>query len=206
MVPLISVVIPTVDGREDQLARTLGAYASQAPGAYRLNVIVVHNLPCVGAAWQQGAGSATGDYLHLGNDDTEPHPGWHLPAIESAGAGILPAPQVYGPAGEPQSLPEWGKLAADGTPVSMSTIPFCAMAQWEKISPLDTRLHYYADDFFSFRGKLAGYPVVLRSGYAFTHQWAQPGRGAGMSEGGRMVHDLPLYQESSARVLAGQWP
>lgn len=193
--PLVSVIIPTIAGREEHLERCVTAYAALAPGNYALDLIIEHGHPAVGVAWQAGAGKASGEYLHLTNDDIEPHPGWHAPAIEAVQHGHLPAPQVYGPAGELQSLPAWGRLGEDWTPVAMTTLPFCSRAQWETISPL-APLHYYADDYFSYRGRKAGWGTVLRSGYAFTHHWAQAGRGAGMTEAGRMEFDRARYDEA----------
>ncbi len=204
MVPLISVVIPTVPGRERYLGQAVAAYAAQAPGNYRLDLIVERGHNSVGAAWQAGADKAAGEYLHLTNDDCEPHPGWHTAALEAVERGFLPAPQVFGPLGQPQSLPQWGVTGDDWTPVSMATIPFCSRAQWEKIGPL-CLVHYYADDFFGYRGARAGWATVLRSGYAFTHKWAQEHRGAGMSEGDRMRFDLPQYQAARAMAERGEW-
>lgn len=193
--PVVSVIVPTVPGREDHLERCVTAYAAFAPGNYVLDLIIERGHPAVGVAWQAGAEKARGEYVHLTNDDIEPWPGWHAPAIEAVERGHLPAPQVLGPAGEPQSLPAWGSLAADWTPVAMTTLPFCSRAQWEAISPL-AHVHYYADDYFSYRGRKAGWETVLRCGYAFTHHWAQPGRGAGMTEAERMEHDRRLYDEA----------
>lgn len=51
----------------------------------------------------------------------------------------------------------------------------------------------------------AGWPCRLRTGYAFTHHWAQPGRGAGMAEGDRMEYDGMLYKRASAMVQRGEW-
>jgi hypothetical protein len=34
--------------------------------------------------------------------------------------------------------------------------------------------------------------------YAFTHHWAQPGRGAGMTEGERMLHDQAIFSAAIA--------
>lgn len=203
--PLVSVIVPTVPGRADHLRRCAGAYADLAPGNYRLDLVVERGRPAAGIAWQAGAERARGEFLHLTNDDIEPRAGWHSPAIEAVERGYLPAPQVSGPAGEPQSLPAWGTLGDDWAPVAMTTLPFCSRAQWEKIGPL-AELHYYSDDFFSYRGRKAGWPPVLRSGYSFTHHWAQAGRGAGMTEDERMAYDRGLYDEAVNRAERGEWP
>jgi hypothetical protein len=203
--PLISVIVPTVPGREDHLERCTRAYAGHAPGGYALDLVIERGHPAVGIAWQAGAEKARGEYIHLTNDDIEPRPGWHAPAIEAVQRGCLPAPQVYSPDGAPQSLPAWGALGDDWAPVTMTTLPFCSRAQWERIGPV-ARIHYYSDDFFSYRGRKAGWATALRSGYAFTHHWALPGRGAGMTEAERMEHDRRLYDEAVSRAERGEWP
>ncbi len=206
---LISVVIPTVPGREVILDRVLAAYGTEVQGRSffahaDLEVIVERGHPTVGCAWQAGAEKATGDYIHLGNDDCEPHPCWWEPAVEACEAGFIPSPMVYDPNGFPQGLPEWGKIAPDWTPVHCAMIPFMSREQWEKIRPL-ALIHYSSDNFFTYRADRAGYPCRLRTGYSFVHHGASPGRGAGMSEAARMAHDEPLYWMAVNKAEAGQW-
>jgi hypothetical protein len=203
--PLITVVVPTIPGREDHLERCVTAYTNLAAGCYTLNLVIERGHPAVGVAWQAGAEKAAGEYLHLTNDDIEPHPGWHLPAIEAVQRGFLPAPQVHGPAGDPQSLPAWGTIGEDWAPVTMSTLPFMSRAQWEKIGPV-AQVHYYADDYISYRGRKAGWPAVLRAGYSFTHYWARHGRGAGMTEDERMDYDRARYNEAVNADARGDQP
>ncbi len=201
---LISVVIPTIPGREAVFTRVYAAYANDTYGPHSVEFIVERGHPTVGRAWQAGAEKAAGDYIHLTNDDCEPHPGWWHPAVEAVERGYVPAPQVYDRAGGPQSLPVWGSVASDWTPVHCGTIPFLGRSQWENIQPLFTA-HYWTDQFITDRAQAAGWPCVLRTGYAFTHYWAQPGRGAGMSEADRMAHDKALYRQALAKVEVGGW-
>jgi hypothetical protein len=201
-VTLISVIIPTVTGREDHYRRCFDGYWDQT--ANDLQMISELNHASCGLAWQAGLARATGDYIHLTCDDIVPNQGWDLPAIEAVDAGYLPAPQVCDPSGYPQSHPQVGVLGADWAPVYMSALPFASAAQMEKIVPLLTT-HYFSDDWVSWRGQRAGWPVRLRSGYAFTHHWAQHRRGAGMSEADRMNHDRILYHQAQTMADAGQW-
>ena len=201
---IISVVMPTISGREVTYAKCRGAYEILGTGQHQLEFITERNHPTVGLAWQAGAVAASGDYIHLGNDDCEPRSGWWQPAIEAVDAGYLPSPQVYTAGGEPQGLPKWGEIAPDWTPVACALIPFLSRQQWEMIQPLFTA-HYYTDNFITKRAQMAGWPCVLRTGYAFTHYWASPGRGAGMSEADRMTFDERLYHQALAMVSAGQW-
>lgn len=202
--PRISVIVPTVPGREDHLARCTDAYTRLAAGNYDLELIVEHDHRSCGLGWQAGAQYASGDFIHLTDDDIEPWPGWHVPAIEVVERGCIPAPQVYSPAGYPQSHPQPGFVGSDWTVVHMSALPFCSRQQWEEIQPLFTA-HYFTDDFFSVRAQRAGWTVRLRTGYAFTHHWAQVRRGAGMPEPDRMRNDEALYREALRRVESGEW-
>jgi hypothetical protein len=74
----------------------------------------------------------------------------------------------------------------------------------QQIAPLLT-CHYFTDDFFSWRGLQAGWQCRLRSGYAFTHWWAQHMRGAGMTEHQRMCLDQQYFLQAQSLVLSGQW-
>src|SRR5215471_21202608 len=121
---LFSVVLPTVDGREELYERVRDAYLASLAGRHPVEILVQRNMPTVGCAWQAGAERAAGDFIHLGNDDCEPHPGWWEPAVEACEAGFLPSPQVYAPDGYPQGLPAWGKVAPDWMPVHCAMIPF----------------------------------------------------------------------------------
>lgn len=203
-IPYISIVIPTVSGREDHYARCVQAYTDLADGNYHLEIITEVDHPAVGMAWQAGAMRAQGDFTHLTNDDIEPLAGWHMPAVDAVESGFMPAPQVYGPDGNPQSHPSPGMVSPDWTPVHMSALPFFSTAMWQEIQPLFTA-HYFTDDFCSQRSERAGWPCRLRTGYAFRHWYAQHKRGAGMSEHERMVNDEALYKEAIRRVDCGEW-
>jgi hypothetical protein len=204
---MISVIMPTVPGREEIYARCRDAYLEHGCGPHRLEFITEHDHPAVGYGWQAGAEKATGDFLHFTNDDCEPHPGWWEPAVEAVQRGFIPAPQVYGPEGDPQAPPQWGVVSPDWTPLppqNAAVIPFLSRAQWEKVQPL-ALIHYYADDWITYRARVAGWPCMLRTGYSFIHHWAQVRRGAGMTQDERMAHDRRLYEQAVQMCEAGQW-
>lgn len=203
--PKISVVIPTVTGREDWFARCTASYEKWAEGNYELELCVAVDEPSCGAGWHKAAEQSTGDYVHLTCDDIEALEGWALPAMEACDKGFLPAPQVYGPNGQPQSLPMVGWVAPDWTPVKMTALPFMSREQYDRIKPLCT-LHYFSDDFVSARGEWMGIQSRLRTGYAFVHWWAQHKRGAGLpTDAARMQHDQALFNEVLRRIEKGEW-
>lgn len=200
---MISVVIPTIKGREDHFGRCLAAYIHRSEA--EIQVIVENDHPTVGHAWQAGAEKAKGDYIHLTCDDLEPQEGWDLAAIRAADMGFLPAPRVVNArTGALESRPAWGHEFEDGTDCGISVVPFCSRQQWEAIQPL-AQVHYYSDDFFSDRGRQAGWPSVMVNKYCFLHHWAQHGRGAGMTESERMVRDQETYYRALQMVASGTW-
>lgn len=202
---LISVILPTIKGREKIFAAVRDSFAYADYGADKIEVIVEHGHPAVGCAWQAGAERAQGDFLLLANDDCAPREGWHLAAIEAVERGFIPSPLVFNPKGEAESLPVWGLIAPDWTQVSCCLIPFVSREQWEAVQPLP-RIHYFSDNFLTVRAKWAGWGCVLRHGFRFTHYWAQEGRGAGMaSQADREDHDERLYYQALAKVTLGEW-
>lgn len=60
MLPLISVIVPTVDGREDHLERCVRTYTELAAGNYELQLIIERNHPTCGLGWQAGSEKAEG--------------------------------------------------------------------------------------------------------------------------------------------------
>lgn len=202
--PVISVICPTIDGREEFIENCTAKYAACAEGRYELDLVIEKNHPTCGHGWQAGLPRARGQYLHFTCDDIEPRPGWAGPAIECVQRGFLPAPQVYNLAGVPQSLPVWGVVSPDWAPCAMTALPFVSAGQLARIVPLFTS-HYYSDNWFSFRASQAGWATRLRVQYTFTHHWAQHERGAGMSEQQRMGYDEVLYQQACRMAMEGQW-
>lgn len=202
---LISVVLPTINGRQDVYDFVRGRFERMDYGDHTMEIVPIYGQHTVGIAWQRGAERAQGDYILFGNDDCEPHDGWWGPAIEAVDSGYVPSPMVYDTGGYPQGLPEWGRVAPDCTLVQTALIPFMSKAQWAQIKPLFLG-HYYSDNFFTDRAAANGWECVLRTGFAFTHYWAQQGRGAGMgSEAECMKFDRRLYETARLMVAEGRW-
>jgi hypothetical protein len=186
----ITVVIPTVSGRETDLARCLDAYLTRS--THDVELLTYLNFMTCAEGWNIGASVADGDYLHFSADDLEPHEGWDVAAIEAVEAGFLPAPRIVNPAGKLDYCGVHGVEMEDWARVQMSVIPFMPLSLWQQIGPVPP-IHYYSDNYVSHRAALAGWPTVVRRGYEFTHHWAQPGRGAGMTYEQRMAHDREVF-------------
>jgi hypothetical protein len=196
---MITVVVPTIVGREEHYARCVAAYESRT--SQPINIITLHDYPTCGEAWNAGAELADGegDYLHFTADDLEPHDGWDVPAMQAVKHGALPAPRIVRADGTLDYCGYHGVELPDKAIVQMSVIPFMSWEQWEKIGP-GLPIHYFSDNYISWRGHQAGYPTVVRRAFAFTHHWAQPGRGAGMTYQQRMEHDKALFAAAVAEV------
>lgn len=171
---LISVVIPTVTGRERWLEQCLDAYTKTSVET-RLETIIIKDRDTCGIAWQDGADASSGDYIHFTADDLTPHPGWHQAAVGVVEQGALPCPLILGPHGTLESCGTWGQLDPDGSPAELARVPFMSRAQWDKIGPMEP-WHYYTDNLISWKGYRVGIPTVVSHGYKFTHHWAQEKR------------------------------
>jgi hypothetical protein len=190
----IAVVIPTVTGREDMLARVVAAYDATTPN---MTLAVMRGFSTCAEAWNAGAEQLAGSligttYLHFGADDLVPDDRWWVSAVDAVDQGVMPAPRIVNAAGELDYCGEHGRDLPEWTAVQMSVVPFFRWDQWDEIGPC-LPIHYFSDNYLSYRAALAGYPTAVRRGYSFTHLWAQPGRGAGMSYEQRMRHDGEVF-------------
>lgn len=186
---LISIVVPTIDGREDYLERCLTAYAAHGG---ELEFVVVRNEKTCGRGWQRGAERAHGDYIHLTCDDIEPCAGWWEGAVRTIERGFVPAPRVLNTDGSLQTCGDVDE-SPDGARTDFTRLPFVSRAQWEVVQPM-IPLHYFTDNWVSDRCRAAGIETVVARDYLVLHHLAQEGRGAGMgTENARMTHDRLAY-------------
>lgn len=191
----VSVVIPHVKGREEYLARCLDGYRDRTEA--EVQTIVVSDRLSGGIAWQEGSEMATGDYLHLTNDDIVPGEGWLGECVASVEAGQVPVVLVV-PAsreihdenmmplpGNPinehtthfEGVPKvqsTGHVAESSNRSEYPSLPFCSLAQWQRIGPM-IPTQYGTDKWFGHRAWLAGYPNVC-VGSVFYHFAAGVGR------------------------------
>lgn len=185
---MIHVVVPTIQGRIDHYERCIAGYQSRTDD--KINLITIRDEKTCGLAWQKGASLAGDDpkhYLHFSADDLEPLEGWDIKARECVDEFNLPAPVIYN--GSNKQIEQIG-VQPDGF---FSRIPFCSLKQWKKIGPM-IPIHYYSDNFFSWRAREAGFETIEVKTYAFMHHWAQAGR----YKGDRMTADHALYEKYKA--------
>lgn len=169
---LISVVVPTIAGREHHLERCEQAYCETADN---FELIIVRDQPTCGVAWNIGIAEANGDIIHLTADDLEPRPGWLEAAMEKVEQGFLPAPRILKPNGELESCGWDNTEQEDGSPTYFTRIPFAPRQWFDDIGPM-LETHYANDRYFSHQARTLGYETVIAREYLFIHHWATEGR------------------------------
>lgn len=168
----LSVIIPTITGREESLHRTLRAYADNTRTPYEL--IVVENQPNWPAACNAGAKFATGDVLHFGADDLCPCNSWYNAGVRAVlSDNELPAPPIV------WNYEKGGNVGSDDGPPGALTrftrVPILTRAQYDAIGPWP-EIIYFADVWISDRARYLGMQTRAVAGYEFVHYWHQTGR------------------------------
>lgn len=170
--PHLSIVIPTISGREHHLERCLDAYSTTT---LDYETIIIRDRPTCGVAWNEGIAKAKGEFIHLSADDLEPHPGWIQAALAKTELGFVPAPRILKPTGELESCGWDDQERPDGSLTPYSRIPFAPKKWFDMIGPM-LETHYMNDNYFSDRASFCGWQSVIARAYLFTHHWASEGR------------------------------
>lgn len=187
MTPRLSIILPTIAGREELLDLTTAAYDQTV--ADPAEIVVVSERPTIGEAWNAGMIEAEGEYVLLGADDLVPFPGAVEAAIEAAERGVYPAPWITRPDGSTEASGSMGggmllgAATPDGTICNSSPIPFFARSLWDAIGT-SLPIHYYADDYLAWRARGAGLEIEVVSDYRFTHLEGTVGRPAVQARAG----------------------
>jgi len=168
---VLSVLIPTVGGREDMLHQVKTACEQTVPGC---EVLVVY-----GFSWGEGlnqlATVAKGDYWSCCCDDTVPLPGWFDAGRARLDAGMEPASRYFNADGTPLHAID---DAPDGLPIGWCRSFLITPQMYDAVGPFIDAT-WYADWDYSERLVAAGWPIVATDGFAFTHlhgsrEWLTP--------------------------------
>jgi len=171
----LSIVIPTVDGREKSFSRCMAAYADTIPMGVETQYLIFDNRPTCGIAWNEGIAKANGDYIHLSADDLEPLPGWYEAAVAKCEAGFIPSPRILKPDGSLESC-GWDALEhADGEITPFSRIPFAPREWFERMGPM-LETHYMNDYYFGDLARSVGIQSIIARDYLFIHHHEMTGR------------------------------
>ena len=172
---MISVIIPTITGREHWLERCVSAY-EESLSPFGQEIIVIKDRPSCGVAWNEGIAQAQGRWIHLSADDLEPvSPSWWMHAVMSADRGELPSARILNTDGTLQSCGTDHHEHEEGEEAFVARIPFATREQFDRIGPMLNE-QYMGDYWFSHRGRQCGYKSVVRRDYCFIHHYAQEGR------------------------------
>ena len=175
----LSVVIPTIKGREKLVEQTVAAFRAAIPGP-DLQIVLVKERMTIGRAWNDGVGACEGDYLMLAADDIIPAPGFEVAAIEAAREDYWPAPRLINRDGSVLATGSMGggwllTDCADWAPVVSSQFPFMRREVWREVGP-SLEIHYFADDFLAARARAVGLIPAYREGYRLMHMEGVVGR------------------------------
>ena len=172
--PALTVVVPTISGREESLARAIASYEDTLRDGPSHEIVLIKDAPTWPSACNEGYKKSKGDILHFTADDLEALPGWWEPALAHLKEhNELPAPRVY------DYRPD-GKFAneedgEDGAITHFTRIPIMTRAQYEAIGPWPI-IDYFADLWVSEKARVLGIETRMVYGYDFVHHWSQIGR------------------------------
>ena len=169
---MISVVIPTIEGREVSLARAIASYEDTLAGEPH-EIIIIQDAPTWPSACNLGYEKAKGEIIHFSADDLEALPGWHSEVRGVLDADELPAPKVL----NHSRVGEWDNRVdgPDGALTHFTRIPIMTRSQYERVGPWP-EFQYVADVWVSERARTLGIQTRMVHSYRFVHHWSQVGR------------------------------
>lgn len=169
---ILSVIIPTITGREHWLARALASIRETVVG---YEILIYTNEPSCGVGWNKGIEEARGDYILLFADDLEAHEGWYAAGVAALEQGIIPCPRILNPDGSLQSCGTYAEEAENGTPSVVARVPLLTHEMAEALYPIFDK-HYMGDHWITWKGEQLGWPTQVVREMVFTHHFAMEGR------------------------------
>ena len=153
----LSIVCPTIPGREDELARSIDAYERLTP--VEIEWIIERGHATCGAAWNAGALKATGEILHMSADDGEPETDAWFPAA----LAVIERDDV--PLG-------WVREDTHTFGRDFCRVVICRREWWQDVP----ELMYYSDNAFTDLMVAGGHDPVIAPGFDFYHRRSLVGR------------------------------
>lgn len=173
MTVLLTVVVPTVAGREHWLARCLDSYERTLRGV-TWNAVVLLGRPTCAHAWNEAMEQPVARYVHLTADDIEAHDGWLDAGIRRCEEGTIPAARILNGDGTLQSCGDEHDRP-EGFVTEIARIPLLPAELAAAVFPIP-ELHYYSDNLVSDGARRRGWETVVTRDYLFTHHLAREGR------------------------------
>lgn len=182
----LSIVMPTIAGREDELERTIAVY--QRYTSVEIEWVIETGHDTCGAAWNAGVPKTTGEILHMGADDIEPESaGWFTAALECLERGFVPLGWVREDRGDGDYV--FGR--------DFARVVICRREWWVDVPP---ELHYYSDNFFDDAMRAASHLPVPVVGFDFYHRRSMVGRDESPE---RVARDREAYDAARLHHLQG---
>lgn len=211
----ISLVIPTINGREASFERTVRSYAENrdrnGPGVL---VTTRMNFPSIGAAWVDVLPTLTTDLAHLGTDDVTAECRWQEAVVtewEENGGLAVPL-MLKMPEGTLESHGAHGVMHTERTEVGwvgVPIIPSCCYDEGALALAACGSPHYYSDNILCDVMRSHGHQLIALPSYRLGHWWE--GGGADGSTFGRegeawrvwrILHEMPSPDAPHAAWLA----
>jgi hypothetical protein len=171
---MISIIVPTIQGREHWLDGCREAYRRMTKHV-EYEFIVLHDYPTCGEAWNQGIRQSKGNWIHLSADDIEPTPGWWQVGTAWLHRKILPAPRILNSDRTLQSCGDTADETPDGTPTDLQRVPFFPRSLLPAIYPI-IEVHYATDYWVTHQARKVGWPTLVVRDFCFIHHYAPEGR------------------------------
>lgn len=169
---MISVVVPTITGREHWLAKALLSITRTTSDFEWLEYT---DLPTCGEGWNLGIQAAKGDYILLFADDLEAHTGWLEAGMAALDNNVIPCPRILNGDGSLQTCGTFAEEAEDGTLSVVARVPFLTREMASQMFPVMEN-HYMGDHWITWKGSQLGWPTMVVRDMVFTHHFAQEGR------------------------------
>lgn len=169
----ITVIIPTIKGREALLEACVTAYEDTCPGC---EIIVIPNEKNCGRAWNKGLEKVTTKYTHITADDIIPKDKWWATAVTYTTIGVAVSPLILWPDLSIQSCGStWGGIEPDGATTGITRIPFLLWKWIPLVYPIIDK-HYTTDVDLSDKLLSHNIPIINSHQYLFIHSMSEIGR------------------------------
>ena len=170
---MISIICPTIAGREHWLERCQRSYCETTELEHEF--IVVLDYPACNQAWNVGILEARGDFIHLTADDIEVHPRWAEIGLSWIAEHFLPCPRVLNSDGSLQSCGNDATEQLTGTSSDVARVPFFPREILHAFYPI-LPTHFMGDYWITHQARKFGWPTVVVREWVFTHHLAPEGR------------------------------
>lgn len=161
--PLISVIIPTIPGREELLRACLASFTEHTPSEL-LHRVIIPNSPSCGEGWTRGVEKARGDYLLLAADDVEAWPGWYEGACRP-----FTCPVLYWPNGTLQGAGGHHRTFTNGQTAANVAFPLIQREVWDAVQPIPP-LNHFCDIWITEEAQRHGYSPIVDWRCRLTHK------------------------------------